>query len=206
MTSEFFRGHVEGEEMDPKERLTVIECGIGQGVDFFDLSVGHGKAADGNIGTMNHDEGAGAVVGFVEGIWVANIEGEVEVALRVHLARLDEVKAFGHLPVALMLLWPQSPRCCGNGVGPEESEFLPFPDPEFESLLFLESAKEDGGAPSEVFFLEGLFKRRSHLGFDCGEAFRTAGVVFRGDIEFLGMSGGVDELEAKPSGTECQND
>ncbi len=107
MTSELFRGHVEGEEVDAEEGLTVLEGGLGESVDFFDPGVSHREAAEGDIGPMNHDETAAAVVGFVEGIWIADVEGEVEVALWVHLVGLDEVEALGNLAVALALLVAQ---------------------------------------------------------------------------------------------------
>ena len=49
---------------------------------------------------MDHDEASGASMSFVVRVGIADVEGEVEVALWVHSATTDVVEAFRNLPVA----------------------------------------------------------------------------------------------------------
>ena len=61
--------------MDAEEGLAVSERGVGEGVDLFDPGIGHGEAADGDEAAMDHEETAGAIVGAVVSVGIAEIEG-----------------------------------------------------------------------------------------------------------------------------------
>ncbi len=117
-------GHFEGEDVNAEEFFSICESGIAEGVDFLDEGVGHGEAADGDIRTVDHDEAAGSVVGFVKFIGIADVEGKVEAALGIELALGDEVKPFGNLAVAFAKLGAEAAGGSGNGVGFKEEVFF----------------------------------------------------------------------------------
>lgn len=108
---------------------------------------------------MDHDEASSPAMGFVIGIRVADVKGEVKAALGVHLMGFYEVESFRDLAVTFAVLGAEGARGGGDGVGAEEGEFsfffLFYPD--FERALFFKGPNEDGCSPFEVFFLEGGF-------------------------------------------------
>lgn len=201
VAGEVFGGQAKGEEVDAEEFLAALVGGMAEGVDFFDFLVGHGEAADGDIGSVDHDEAAGALVGLVVGVGVADVEGEVEVALGIHLGGGNEVESFGDLAVAFAEFGAEGAGGAEDGVALEEDEggVGGGLDPEFEEAFFFEGAEEDGGAPGEVFFGEGGFEGGGDFLGDGGEAFLTVGVIGGGEGEVFGAGavaeGGEEEKE-----------
>ena len=78
------RRHAEGEDVHLKRRLAGIESAIGNGVNLFDDRVGHGKAAGGEPFAVDHDHSTRGMPRLIIEIGVADVEGEVEVAPRIH--------------------------------------------------------------------------------------------------------------------------
>ena len=77
--------HTEGENVETKIGLTLIECSAAKCVNFFDRWICHGETACGGLFAMDHDQGAGAVVSKVVFVWVANVEGKMIVTIGPHL-------------------------------------------------------------------------------------------------------------------------
>lgn len=75
----------EGEGVDAEEGLAVLQCGGAEGVDLLDVVVRHRVAAYGYAVAVYHERGAGAAVSLVIAVRVADVEGEVEAALWIHL-------------------------------------------------------------------------------------------------------------------------
>ena len=67
-------GHAEGKKMDAEEVLPVLMGGAGEGVDFLDLRVRHGKTSDGEMAAMYHDGSARPVVLLIVCVGVPDVE------------------------------------------------------------------------------------------------------------------------------------
>lgn len=94
--------------MDSEKGLAVSQGGVGQGVNRFHGAVGHGEAADGDAAAVNHECAAGTAMDPVVGVGVAQVEGQMKAAERVHPVRRDEVKAFGRSSISLPEFRPLS--------------------------------------------------------------------------------------------------
>ena len=146
---EFFVAEEEGKDVDLEGFLAGVECGGGEGPDFFDGLVAHGEAADGNAFAVDHQSAAGAFVMAVELVWVTEVEGEVEAAVGIHLGWLYAVAALGRLFVALLEFWAECSGEFADGIGFESFEFCGlrvFLEPKFEDGRVFEDADEYGRA------------------------------------------------------------
>ena len=107
-------------------------------VDVGDLLVGHREAAGGGTDAMHHDIPAGAAVGAVVGVRVADVERQIIMGVGVHLPGRDRIEALRHLHIAFALLRPELPRPAAHGIGLEKrilAARLHFPDLELGLLL-----------------------------------------------------------------------
>ena len=84
----------EGEGVYAHEGLAALQGGTDEAVDFFDLPVAHGVAADGDTFAMYHQHAAGVAVAAVIGVGITEVEGEVVVAVRIHGFPTNSVEAF----------------------------------------------------------------------------------------------------------------
>lgn len=188
-------GHAEGEAVDAEVGLAVFEGGIAEGVDLLDLGIGHGEAADGDLVAMDHEGGAGATVGLIVFVGVAEVEGEVEVGVGVHGGGGDEVETLGSLAVAFGEFGAEFAGHGGDIVGAEVLECLLawLLDPEFEFAFLLEDAEEDGAAEGKV----GVGELAGEDGADAvGGGTVAAGFA----AEFGGHGGGDEEGEQGKEG------
>ena len=87
--------------------LPALEGGLHQRPDFLDHRVGHRETADRDARSMHHQEAAGAAVGAVKRVRIAEIERQVIAGGRVHLGRRHLVEAFRRLAVAFAHLRPK---------------------------------------------------------------------------------------------------
>ena len=75
--------------------LFAAQRGLDQAVDFIDDPVGHGEAADGFAGAMDHQRAAGAAVLPVESVWESRCRRRDDNGSSDELARRDAVKPSG---------------------------------------------------------------------------------------------------------------
>lgn len=115
MTLQVRRRHRERIDMHRDRRLTMIERRLHQGPDFFHRAIGHRIAADRDAVAMHHEKAAGSPFRPVEGVRIAEIEGQVEARGGVHLARRDRIEALRRLQVALRLLRAELARISAHG-------------------------------------------------------------------------------------------
>src|SRR5687768_5548331 len=80
VTLEFGVGEREGKYVDREGFLSRFKGAGAEGPDFFDGGVAHRKTADGDAGAVDHQSDAGAAMVGVEGVWIAEIKGEVKAA------------------------------------------------------------------------------------------------------------------------------
>ena len=78
------RGHAEGENVHGEGSLAAAVRCRADGVDFLDHFISHREAADRYAVTVDHDRAAGAFERAVERIRVADVEGQVKAAVRIH--------------------------------------------------------------------------------------------------------------------------
>ena len=95
---------------------------------------------------MHHQIGAGAPVGAVIGVRVADVEGQMIVGVRVHLARPHRVEPFRSLAVALGVFGAELPRPLADVVfGDDIKTAVGLLLPDLDLALFLEDAPDDRG-------------------------------------------------------------
>ncbi len=141
--------------MNVKCTLAAIECLACQGVDLFDQRICHRVATRGPAIAMNHERSTSVAIHAVIGIRVAEIERQVELAVRVHLARIDGVETFRRLFVTFLHFRPKPTGPVADRIGLEVIEaaiILLFPD--FELRLLLENPDENRGFLSHALFGE----------------------------------------------------
>lgn len=113
-------GHAKGEGVDAEVVLAVVVGSVAEGVDFLDFGIGHGEATDRDLVAMDHECGAGALVGAVEPVGVAEVEGEVKIRIGVHAGARHEVESLGGLAVAFGKFGAEGAGHGGDVVGAEE--------------------------------------------------------------------------------------
>lgn len=113
-------GHAKGEGVDAEVVLAVVVGSVAEGVDFLHFGIGHGEATDGDLVAMDHECGAGALVGAVEPVGVAEVEGEVKIRIGVHAGARHEVESLGGLAVAFGKFGAEGAGHGGDVVGAEE--------------------------------------------------------------------------------------
>ena len=94
---------------------------------------------------MDHEKGAVAVVGPVEGIGKAGIDCEVIVGVRIYQAGRDRIEALGGLAVAFVDLRSEIARPAADRIDLEKLEMTAgvlLPDLEL-LRFFLENAHQD---------------------------------------------------------------
>ncbi len=104
---------------------------------------------------MNHQIGAGAAVGAVEGVGIADVDREIIMGVRIELRRRDRIEAFRRLAVALLDFRPELARPAADRIGREQrqaSAVVLLPD--FELGFLLEQADQDRGFLGHVLALE----------------------------------------------------
>ena len=140
------------------------------------------------------------MVGSVEGIGVAEVEGEVKSALRVHLGSFDEIKPFGGLSVTFFCFWTE---CAGHGnnrPGFEELEFFVgvVKHPEFEFFAFFENPNKNGASQFESLFSQFIGKARGDTFEDIFFPEIASGVVFFAEgASVVHGCGGVEDMGAE---------
>ena len=151
--------HAEGEGVHAHIGLAALERRADEGVDFFDLSVAHGIAADGDAFAVYHQHAAAVAVRAVVGIGVAEVEGEVVLAVGVHRFAADGVEAFGRLFVAFAGFRTEFAGVDADRVVEEEGVFATvFLQPDFEHFFFFEDADEGGRAETEAARFEAILQ------------------------------------------------
>ena len=95
---------------------------------------------------MNHDERAGASVGSIEQIGVAQVERPMPTAFRVQLFLGDGIDTLGRLLVAFLHLGSQFARPPADRVGCKQDVAIVAPHPDLEFMLLLEDPQENGRA------------------------------------------------------------
>ena len=88
-------------------------------INFRDLFVGHRIAAARGAVAVHHELCAGAAVGAVKGVRIAEIERQIVLRVRIHLAGADAVEALRRLPVAFLDLGAKLARPSADRVGLE---------------------------------------------------------------------------------------
>ena len=168
------RSHAEGKNVNGKSSLAAAVRRSAKGVDFLDHFIGHREAADRNAVAVDHDRAAGSVERAVEGIRVADVEGQVKAAVGIHRRGWDGVESFRHLAVALSEFWAERSGCGGDRVAAEK--FVApgglILDEKFKHPLFLEGANEDLIAKLQIFFRKRRLEGRLHptsSGLDLGQ-------------------------------------
>ena len=160
------RSHAEGKNVHGKSSLAAAVRRSAKGVDFLDHFIGHREAADRNAVAVDHDRAACAIERAVEGIRVADVEGQVKAAVGIHRRGWDGVESLRHLAVALSEFWAERSGCGGDRVAAEK--FVApgglILDEKFKHPLFLEGANEDFIAKLQIFFREGRLEGRLHPG------------------------------------------
>ena len=139
------RGHAEGENVHGKSSLAAAVSRRADGVDFLDHFISHREAADRYAVAVDHDRAAGAIERAVEGIRVADVEGQVKAAVGIHCRGWNGVESFRHLAVAFGKFRAERSGCGGDRVAAEK--FVAAGglvlDEKFKHPLFLEGANED---------------------------------------------------------------
>ena len=153
--------HLEGIGLHLDRLLPAVEGLAGDGVDLVDLPVGHREAAGRRAGAVHEDRAARRPLRPVVGVGIADVEGEVVLRGRVHLARRDAVEAFRHLAVALAGLGAGLPRPAAHREG-LHVQVAPvrahLPDLELGFLLVGADQHRGGGGDAL------LLHQRHHLG------------------------------------------
>lgn len=93
--------------MHHKIPLTVIQSRMGQGINLFHASIGHGKAAYGNTAAMDHQGAAAVSVETIKGIGISQVYGQMELAAGIHLRRPDLIKTLGRTAVSFSGFGPE---------------------------------------------------------------------------------------------------
>ena len=131
-------GHMEGIGLHLDRLLAAGEAFARNRVDLVDLLVRHRETARRRTGSMHEDRAARGTLRAVVGIRIADIERQVILRGRVHLAGRDLVEAFRHLAVALAHLRPELAGPAAHREGLElhvAAVGLHLPDLEFRFLL-----------------------------------------------------------------------
>lgn len=191
--------HSEGKKMNAEEFLTAFEGRVSESIDFLDFGVGHGQATDGDVRTMNHDEAPGSSVGFVEAIGIPDVEREMEVTLRVHLIRGDEVESLGDLSISLAQLWTGAAGSPGDMISVEKGELSLVFGPKLELSFFFEGPEKDGRSPLDPLVLESLLKPRGDFFGSRLKSFGAIGIILGRNLDTLCARGGVDTHKGKTS-------
>ncbi|MDB4127814.1 hypothetical protein N9594_01570, partial [bacterium] len=116
----FVVSHAKRKNVDVEKLLSAFESGVGEGVNLLDPRISHGETAAGDIGTVDHNKAASSVVTRIKSIWIANVEGKVKIALRIHLVRLNKIEPLGHLPITFPLFGARLPGRSGDVISLEE--------------------------------------------------------------------------------------
>lgn len=87
-------GHAEGINTDLNTRLPKDQRASDKLENLIDAAVGHGVAADGDAGTVNHQIFAFVTVRAVIGVRETNIDGFIKAAIGFELTALDVIKTF----------------------------------------------------------------------------------------------------------------
>ena len=205
--------HAEGEGVHAHVGLAALERRADEGVDFFDLPVAHGIAADGDAFAVYHQHAAAVAVRAIVGVGVAEVEGEVVLAVGVHRFAADSVEAFGRLFVAFAGFRAEFAGVDADGVVKEKGVFAAvFLQPDFEHFFFFEDADEGGCTEAETARFEAVLQggvRRTAdeaavaLGFGgtaatCGEDEGEGGE--EEGLFFHGVSGWLVYITAERSG------
>ena len=162
---------------------------------------------------MHHQHAAAVAVGAVVGVGVAEVEGEVVLAVGVQRFAPDGVEAFGRLFVAFAGFRAEFAGVDADGVVEEEGVFATvFLQPDFEHFFFFEDADEGGRAETEAARFEAVLQggvRRTAdeaavaLGFGSAIAARGEDEDEGGEEEggfFHGVSGWLVYITAERSG------
>lgn len=136
--------HAKREDVDG-DAAHVTESRFDYEIDFLNDRISHGETANAAHVTMDHDEIAGALVGEVVGVRIADVEGQVVAAGGIELLLCDAVEAFRSLHVSFAGFGPQSAGETGDGVGAKKMPLsLVVLQPQLEFAAFFENADEDG--------------------------------------------------------------
>ena len=181
MLGEILRRHLERIGLHLERFLAAEEGVAAERVDFRDLFVGHRVAAARRAVAVHHELRAGAAVGAVEGVRIAEIERQIILRVRIHLAGGDVVEALRRLAVAFLDLRTEFARPAADRIGLQQREpAVAVLLPDLELGLFLEQPDQDRRVLVHVLGLDVL----DHL---LGERLRRL-LAHRQDAEAVGVA------------------
>lgn len=136
--------HAERKDVHGNAVLAANEGLARQGIHLLHIGVGDRIASGRRALAMNHQRGAGSAMAAIELVGETEIEGQVEIRVRIHLLRRDDVEPLGRLLVAFDGLGAEISRPGADRIGPKmlvAAVVVPLPDLELGVLL--EDADED---------------------------------------------------------------
>ena len=157
------RRHAERVGLHLDGLLAAGEGLAGDGVDLVDLRVRHREAAGRRAGAVHEDRAARGAVGAVVGVGITDVERQVVLRGRIHLAGRDAIEAFRHLAVALAHLGSElaGPAAHREGLVVDVSTVrLHLPDLELGFLLV--GADQHGRGLGDALLLH----QREHVGVE----------------------------------------
>ena len=148
MTFHVLIGHFKGKNVDPEKGLPIAQRSVHQDVDLFNGAVGHGKTTDGDAAAVDHQSTPTAAVKTIIGIGIAEIEGKVVVAVRIHLTRADKIESLRCTAVTGPDFGSHSFAAIGaDGIDLEKPEAVFLFEPHFQSLFGLVDTQVYGCSP-----------------------------------------------------------
>jgi len=167
VTRHVFCRHAKRQCLDLEAILPALERFARKGIDFEHLFVRHRIAAGGRAGAMHHEVRAGAAMGAIEPVRVAEIEREVVAGIGVHLVAVDGIEAFRRLAIAFGALRTQLTRPFADLVfGDLFVAAVGLGLPHFKNAFFLEDAHHDRGGLGHVVGLHAVDDLRRQRMFD----------------------------------------